>query len=205
MLLPISLADAASILLYVPCDVIVQRLQIANSPYRSAFDAVKQIYLNEGIKGFYRGLGATCLTTALASSIWWTAYENVKSVLYSPSLLPYFIRKDSASDNKSEVHRVPQILAGFCAGTITSAAINPLDVVKTRIQMQNIRTLGTTTTTIIYRSTFHGLQCLWRDEGIHGFLRGVVPKLISRGPLSAMSALVFELVLYYSRKDIALL
>lgn len=182
--------------------MIVQRLQVANSPYKSSFDAIRKIYLNEGMKGYYRGLGATFIVSMLASSLWWMSYENIKSLLYRPSVLPYFVLSKSSDEKSLDVHRLPQVTAGFIAGTVTSACVNPLDVVKTRIQTQNINPIGTTGTTVIYRNMFHGLQCLWREEGINGLMRGVLPKLMSRGPLSAISALVFELVLYYSRDDV---
>ncbi|CAF3350256.1 unnamed protein product [Rotaria sp. Silwood1] len=197
-----AIADVVSVFFYVPSDVIVQRLQIANSPYKSTLDAARKIYVNEGIKGYYRGLGATFIVSILASSIWWTAYENVKLLLYSPSLLPYLIWSKSSDDKKVEIHRIPQFTAGFIAGTITSTCINPLDVVKTRIQTQNIYISDTKLSPILYKNIFHGIRCLWHEEGVHGLLRGVLPKLISRGPLSAISALIFELVLYYSRNDI---
>ena len=201
----IVLADAVSVLFYVPGDVIVQRMQVVNSPYKSTLDAVRKIYSNEGIKGYYRGLGATFIVSALASSMWWTAYENIKLLLYRPSVLPYLVWSKSADERTADVHRIPQFTAGFIAGTITSACVNPFDVVKTRIQTQNINTLGTTASTVVYRNIFHGLQCLWREEGVNGLMRGVLPKLMSRGPLSAISALIFELVLYYSRNDVQLL
>jgi len=130
------------------------------------------------------------------------AYENFKLLLYSPSILPYLIWSKSSDDKPTDVHRIPQLTAGFIAGTITSACVNPLDVVKTRIQTQNIGTLGITSKTVMYKNMFHGLKCLWREEGINGLMRGVLPKLMSRGPLSAISALIFELVLYYSRDDL---
>jgi len=48
-----AIADAASVVLYVPGDVIVQRIQLANSPYKNARDAIKQIYQTVGWQGFY--------------------------------------------------------------------------------------------------------------------------------------------------------
>lgn len=191
-----------SISFYVPGDIIVQRLQLSNSPYKSAIDAGCTIYKDEGIKGLFRGLGATFVVSILASSIWWAAYENVKLLLYSPSILPYFTWSKSSEDDTKGVHRLPQFAAGFVAGTVASTCVNPLDVVKTRIQTQNIHTLGKTASTTNYKNIFHGLKCLWVEEGMHGLLRGVLPKLASRGPLSAFSALMFELVLYYSRNDV---
>ena len=188
----------------MPSDVVVQRLQVADSPYKSSLDAIRKIYQNEGIKGYYRGLGATFIVSALASSVWWMTYENVKLLLYRPSILHHLKWSKSTDETSVGVHRVPQFIAGFIAGTITSACINPLDVVKTRIQTQNISTLGATSSTVMYRNIFHGLKCLWTEEGIQGLLRGVLPKLMSRGPLSAISAIIFELVLYYSRNDVQL-
>ena len=130
------------------------------------------------------------------------SYENVKLLLYRPSILPYLTWSKSSDNETNGINRIPQFTAGFIAGTITSTCVNPLDVVKTRIQTQNIQPLGTTSSTVMYKNIFHGLQCLWREEGVHGLLRGVLPKLMSRGPLSAISALIFELVLYYSRDDL---
>lgn len=154
------------------------------------------------MKGYFRGLGATFIVSILASSLWWVAYENDKHILYRPSILPYLIWSKPSDEQQNEVHRIPQVAAGFIAGTITSTCVNPLDVVKTRIQTQHMHKFDKTSSAVLYKNIFHGLRCLWRDEGVQGLLRGVLPKLMSRGPLSAISALIFELVLYYSRDDL---
>jgi hypothetical protein len=50
-----------------------------------------------------------------------------------------------------------------------------------------------------YRNIAHGIVQLFRDEGIRGGFRGIFPKLVSRGPLSAASSIMYEVVLYISR------
>ena len=45
----------------------------------------------------------------------------------------------------------------------------------------------------------HGLYRIWIDEGMRGYWRGIMPKLLSRGPLSAMSSLLYEVVLHLSK------
>jgi hypothetical protein len=101
----------------------------------------------------------------------------------------------------TEVNRLPQVGAGFIAGTMTSTIINPLDVVKTRLQVQDSQPLAQTQK-IRYRNILHGLIQLYYEEGVRGYFRGLVPKLLSRGPLSALSSLLYEIVLHLSRNDV---
>ena len=206
------ISDIASISLYVPGDVIVQRLQLPNSPYKSFMDASVQIYRREGIAGFYRGFGATFVTSAIASAVWWLVYEQSKERLYKwdeqrrqgrEETVKVEHRPGSVWAALTEVNRTPQLAAGFIAGTVTSSLINPLDVVKTRLQVQDSThpTSGGKAVKGRYRNFFHGLRQVYVEEGMRGYVRGLVPKLVSRGPLSAMSSLMYELVLTLSRKD----
>lgn len=194
------LADLASIPLYVPGDVIVQRLQMMNSPYKSFTHACRSIYLQEGIRGFFVGAGATLLTSGIASALWWMIYENSKKALYSTISEESKQREIEAvkAGGWAEVNRFPQVCAGFIAGTVTSALVNPLDVVKTRMQVHSKNNANSTRA---YSSVIDGLRQVYLTEGFKGYFRGVVPKLISRGPLSAASSLLYELVLFLSRKD----
>lgn len=107
-----------------------------------------------------------------------------------------------SKNDKNNVYRTPQVLAGFMAGTITAVFMNPIDVVKTRIQIQTIRKVDKLTPVTAYKNVFHGLKNLLVEEGVRGLSKGIIPKLMSRGPLSAMNAVIFELVLYYSRNDL---
>lgn len=38
------------------------------------------IYKQEGIRGFFRGFGATLLAYAPASAVWWATYERCKAI-----------------------------------------------------------------------------------------------------------------------------
>jgi hypothetical protein len=222
-------------------DVVVQRLQLKDSPYSSFRDACVQIYKTDGMAGFFRGFGATFITSGIASAIWWVIYENVKNELYvnidrkkklndlaapsnSTPAVPPPTAASSSSDTAAApslyaqltgVNRVPQILAGFIAGTFTSVFINPLDVVKTRLQVQDTYgqaahdaaskapscVTGPSVGQPRYRNMAHGLYRIYIDEGLRGYWRGVVPKIVSRGPLSAMSSLLYEVVMYLSKTD----
>ncbi len=166
------LADAASVALYVPGDIVVQRLQLKDSPYTGFFDACRQIWRTDGLPGFFRGFGATFFTSGVASSLWWMIYENTKSKLYASEAESVKAKQqldlvkryttdgmqpldaavvDAATaaaavspaqprtlwSDLTAVNRMPQFSAGFIAGTLTSCAVNPFDVVKTRLQVQD--------------------------------------------------------------------
>lgn len=194
-----AVADVASVPLFVPGDVITQRLQLASSPYKNARDAFRQIVNQSGYSGLFVGLNATIITSTIASAVWWQSYETTKSFLYKPNIIDNLYWPNSESGS---VNRWPMILAGFVAGEVTSIVVNPLDVVKTRLQTQASTQLSGVTNQVQYTGTFSGLRQLWQHEGAAGLFRGVVPKMLSRGPLSAVTSLTYEFILYYARKDV---
>jgi hypothetical protein len=88
---------------------------------------------------------------------------------------------------------IPHMAAGFLAGGTAALLSNPLDVVKTRIQTQKGNEA---------RAFFTCLCDIMRQEGLRkSMLRGILPKLMSTGPLGAVSSVVYESVLFVSRKD----
>jgi hypothetical protein len=76
----------------VPVDVVQQRLQIQGpykpAAYRGAVHAVRRIYGEEGLRGLYRGTGATVLGYVPAAAIWWSVYEVCKDLIYSRWMSP---------------------------------------------------------------------------------------------------------------------
>jgi hypothetical protein len=172
-------AELVALYFFVPIDVITQRMQLHNTAGKSAISIAKDIISKEGIKGMYRGTLLTLLKLGIGSGVWWFTYEETKHTLSKVTGRPagtFF-----------------GILSGFLAGILSTVITNPLDVVKTRIQVQSEDSRG-----IPYRKAFNGCKEIWQKEGWSGVNRGLVPKLISQGPLSAFWAVIYELALKYS-------
>ncbi|KAF2666080.1 mitochondrial folate carrier protein Flx1, partial [Microthyrium microscopicum] len=69
-----------------PFQVVRVRLQIydADSAYRGTRDAVWQIWRNEGVRGFYKGLGPSLVRVLPSTCVTFLVYENTK--FYLPRL-----------------------------------------------------------------------------------------------------------------------
>lgn len=64
-----------------PADVVKSRMQVSG---KGRFTEIwMNIYKNEGIQAFYKGLSPTLIRTCLASSCLFLAYENTKKLLNS--------------------------------------------------------------------------------------------------------------------------
>jgi len=172
-------AETASIGFFVPIDVITQRMQLHDTAGRNAFHVARDIIRHEGISGMYRGTFLTVLKLGLGSGTWWLAYEQLKVMISAITGKP----SSSATG----------IAAGFLAGLLSTVITNPLDVVKTRIQLQFSDSKGA-----VYKKTWDAFKTIWKNERWAGLNRGLAPKLISQGPLSAVWAVIYEMVLKYS-------
>ncbi|PVV01027.1 hypothetical protein BB560_004571 [Smittium megazygosporum] len=80
-------------------------------------------------------------------------------------------------------------VAGMSAGFISSIAICPLDVAKTRLQYQAvIKSRGM----VQYHGTIATLQRIYREESIPGLYRGLKPMLLGYLPTWAMYFTMYE-------------
>eukprot|EP01114_Cavostelium_apophysatum_P021062 TRINITY_DN7242_c0_g1_i1.p1 TRINITY_DN7242_c0_g1~~TRINITY_DN7242_c0_g1_i1.p1 ORF type:complete len:344 (+),score=69.91 TRINITY_DN7242_c0_g1_i1:108-1139(+) len=195
-----GLADLIANFFVVPCEVVVQRLQIQdhNSPtsYKGGIDAVKTIFRQEGIKGFFNGFGATLLAYAPASAIWWASYEHSKA-MFSDMLT----KRDGSNVVVVSQHIPAQILAGATAGWITTILTNPMDVVKTRLQTQHYQVTAENQKLTLYANTWSAFKVMMKEEGWRAFTRGVGPKLLTTTIFSSWFGLAYEFILDFSKKD----
>jgi len=79
------LAETACCTLFIPVDVVKQRLQVQSLGqsyrYRNGLDAIQTILRQEGLRGIYKGYWATLFSYGPFSAIYFALYEKVKFVL----------------------------------------------------------------------------------------------------------------------------
>eukprot|EP00002_Diphylleia_rotans_P015845 TRINITY_DN3069_c0_g1_i2.p1 TRINITY_DN3069_c0_g1~~TRINITY_DN3069_c0_g1_i2.p1 ORF type:complete len:281 (-),score=58.89 TRINITY_DN3069_c0_g1_i2:193-1035(-) len=152
-------ATTASDAIMTPWDVVKQRLQMENSPYKGVTDCVKRIFQTEGIRAFYLSYPATLTMNIPFVSVHFTTYEFMYPVFSS------VFHKKSAEDDDS-TSTISHFLAGGSAGAAAAAISNPLDVAKTRLQTQ----VGNEKK---YTGLIQTVGTIVREEGASTLLRGI--------------------------------
>lgn len=145
----------------LPISVIKVRME---SPTCSAYlgfrNAVQTIYLNEGIRGFYKGILPTIIREVPYSSLGYGFYEK-------------YIQVFSKLLNSDRTNVVVTFFAGSLAGISATVITQPFDVLKTKIQYQKISGGQ-------YAGIVESCGTIYREDGIFGFQRGLVARLCRR-------------------------
>eukprot|EP00250_Pteridium_aquilinum_P022943 c2593_g1_i1 orf=165-899(-) len=183
-------------LYYVPLDVVTQRLMVQGLPgvtkYSGGVDAFRKIFRADGIAGLYRGFAMSVITYCPANAAWWIAYDFSQHTIWKN--LGYSKMDDGR--HPSEAFRVFVQAAGCVAAVVASSIItNPLDTIKTRLQVMegkdghkpNIR--GT-------------VKQLLNEDGCKGFYRGLGPRILSSSLQLTPTIVVYEFLKRLSLKPV---
>ena len=143
-----------------PVELIKIRLQLCSSTYRSVIgplDLAKSIFMSEGIRGLYRGLGITIVRDAPAHAIYFSSYEYTREYLHPGC-------RKTGEESLSTM-----LMAGGIAGVASWVACYPLDVLKSRLQGQGGSGIPDKYTGILdcMRKSVQeeGVSVLWRGLG----------------------------------------
>jgi len=162
----------------VPIDVISQRLIVqskTDSRYKNGFQCAKYIVQHEGIfRGLYRGYFLSVATFVPSSALWWSAYHAYQKLAWN--LISSSSNALSGIKSEAWVDVGVQVGCAVGAGMSSSLVTTPLDVVKVRVQVQELDgKLGIQEREKV--RVKYVLKELLREDGIRGLFRGVVPRM----------------------------
>jgi len=144
-----------------PADMMLVRMQAGGknrSAYRNVFQGLYTVAQQEGIKGWYRGLGPLVTRGMLVTTAQFSTYDQLKETL----MLKYHLPDNTPT----------HFLSSFGAGLVAAMVSAPLDVIKSRMMNNGSN----------YRSSF---DCLWKTikfEGPRGLFKGLIPCYMRMGP-----------------------
>lgn len=203
------LAETVACLVYVPVDVIKERLQVQalqsnttftnrEAPYRGSWDAMKKILATERLSGIYKGYGATLASFGPFSAFYFVFFEKFKEWARSGGLSAekYFYDEDIP------LHLL--VASSASAGALASWITSPLDMAKLRLQVQRgkMAAIGhdCRSRPTKYKSMWDCLSKVFRQDGMYGLFRGAGARVLHFAPATTITMTCYEKCrIFYSR------
>jgi len=164
-----------------PTDLLKVRLQAEgrlppNVPrrYKGTLDAFGKIYREEGITGFWKGVGPNIVRNATINAAELATYDQVKQT----------VMRDFGFKDNIYTH----LFCGTTAGFVATCFGSPADVIKTRIMNQKVNADGSKT----YRSFLHAFFKILKEEGPYGLYKGFIPNFARIGTWNIVMFLTLE-------------
>jgi hypothetical protein len=195
------IAETVACTVYVPVDVIKERLQVQQNSssstsfnYKGSFDAYKQIMKLEGFSGIYKGYGATLASFGPFSAFYFLFYEKAKSSaqVYRGVFHGNDKNHSTTDSSSSLIHSMDSlpfpyiVLCSSLAGAMAAWLTSPLDMAKLRLQIQR----GSQSKS--YRNMIDCLLQTYNQEGLTGLWRGAGARVIHFAPATAITMSCYE-------------
>ena len=131
---------------------------------KGVFDALCKIHREQGLRGMWTGAMPAVQRAALVNLGELSTYDLAKSKI---------VESGVSKGDAMQTH----VLSSLLSGVVSSLISTPADVVKTRMMNQ-----GQSRSNMLYTGSLHCLWVCWREEGIRGLYRGLLPTYLRLGP-----------------------
>ena len=163
-----ALAGATATSLTHPLDVV--RLRLSVQPELHGFKgAIRSVYMEQGMKTFFKGYSATLLSLAPFIAINFATFDQLKFVTYKT----FPILEDNIGVTLG---------LGACAGLFAQSICFPLDTIRRRMQLPGQH----------YSSVLNAFKTVFQTEGMKGFYKGMAPNAIKVIPNNAIRFVVYD-------------
>jgi solute carrier family 25 folate transporter 32 len=156
----------------------------AKGAYPSMWAGAKDLWSKEGWRGFYRGLGASCLGVS---------HGAVQFAVYDPfkrSWMRYVARRDDRVGHNVKLGNEATLMISAAAKIVAGTATYPYQVIRSRLQTYDAEER--------FGKGIRGVvRNVWREHGLKGFYKGVGPNILRVMPATWVTFLVYENVRYY--------
>ncbi|KAF3429324.1 hypothetical protein E2986_05732 [Frieseomelitta varia] len=129
----------------------------------------REILKEQGIRGLFTGLSSTIAREMPGYFFFFGGYEVTRELLRKPD------------ESRNDIGWQKTMVAGAVGGTVLWLVIFPADVVKSRIQVKNLKTPALVV-----------MKDIIRNEGINSLYNGLKPTLIRTVPATATLFVTYE-------------
>jgi len=155
----------------------------------SAREIARDVLRSRGVKGFFSGFFISCAQFVPSASLWWYSYPHLQEALHA-------LAARAGADGEGGAGGAPpspafcravEVLSGSLASAIVAVTLNPVDLVRTRTQVEGSAALAV-------------LRRVLAEEGVRGLWKGVLPRMAMLVPQGALSVSAYELVKRMAQK-----
>jgi len=178
-----GLCAAISHTIPTPVDVVKTRKQVDPRLVDHSFlEAARYIAKDEGFSALWAGLGPTTFGYLLEGAIKFGVYEVLK-----PALKCWLSRIASISSSLTLLNSqfVTFVLSGIFSGLAASFVLCPMEVIRIRLVAEPNYTSG---------GWIRGGLKILKNEGVHGFTKGLNPMILKQVPYTVTKNVSFDLI-----------
>ncbi|KAF0852753.1 mitochondrial solute carrier family 25 member 43 [Andalucia godoyi] len=135
----------------------------------------RNIYEAEGIRAFWKGNGASCAKSIPHNFAQFSTF--------------FYLRTEMSDGLSGMLSPAKAFVAGTAGGIVATFVTYPLDLIKTRLTVQNSRK-----SVRKYTGICSAAKMIYREEGFRTFYRGVVPAVLGHVPYSGGTFVTYELL-----------
>ncbi|XP_034231924.1 solute carrier family 25 member 45-like [Thrips palmi] len=146
--------------------------------HKGMLDCIRRLCHKRGVRGLYTGMCPMLLRDVVSYGVYMTVYETgLQNLHWNPV--------------------VSTLVSGGCAGVVSWGVIIPIDLVKSRIQADDIKKP-------MYRGVVDCVKKSYQAHGLPVFFRGFSMMMVRSFPVNAATFLVYESTLHLLKPDMDL-
>ncbi|KAI8902338.1 mitochondrial carrier domain-containing protein [Globomyces pollinis-pini] len=161
-------AEALAGILFTPMEVVKQKLQV--NIKASTFSIIADVFKQNGLLGFYRGYFLTECVFVPYTVTYFVTYEKLKKYCQSGV---------ESTQQNATIPLHMYLTCSSIAATLGGIVTNPLDIIKTRVQITGKSALSVT-------------KQLWNEGGWKSFTRGLGIRTAWIVPNMSITITLFE-------------
>ena len=165
-----------------PLELIRTKMQSQKMAFIQVRQALSVTLKSEGVRGLWKGYTATLLRDVPFSAIYWGVYETLRP---------------------KEFNFQQNFISGAVSGTIASTITLPMDVIKTRLQIELgeklVKGNGKNNNTL---KSISIAKEIVKSDGVKGLFAGLTPRLVKVAPACAIMITSYEYCkLYFALRN----
>lgn len=171
-----GLARTWAVTVVSPLELVRTKMQSQKMQMWQVKDALRTTVKSEGVLALWKGYMPTLFRDVPFSALFWPSYEITKQLCHKTDLRRHKFGTD--------------LVSGSAAGAFASAITLPMDVIKTRRQIE----LGETGLALGSKSvgTFAIAKEIVANRGVQGLFTGLAPRMLKVAPACAIMISSYE-------------